>query len=271
MKEINGFVGEDGSDSSELICKTLYAWEEAVSPHLAAEREGFVVEDSAVLGTLQRCFRDVVESGVGKERSEVLCIVETAGGVASPGPSGSLQCDLYRPFRIPAILVGDGRLGGISGTISAYESLTLRGYDVVAIVFEDHGLLNEGPLLSYVRNKVPVLVLPPVPKDPSNDLMEWFEGSFNVFNNLKEIMLSAYFERIQKLHEMPTKARDIIWWPFTQHKLVPDGRVTVIDSRCGENFAVFKAQKTEVIAPLFDGCASWWTQGPDAILQVISG
>lgn len=267
MKEINGFVGEDGSDSSELICKTLYAWEEAVSPHLAAEREGFVVEDSAVLGTLQRCFRDVVESGVGKERSEVLCIVETAGGVASPGPSGSLQCDLYRPFRIPAILVGDGRLGGISGTISAYESLTLRGYDVVAIVFEDHGLLNEGPLLSYVRNKVPVLVLPPVPKDPSNDLMEWFEGSFNVFNNLKEIMLSAYFERIQKLHEMPTKARDIIWWPFTQHKLVPDGRVTVIDSRCGENFAVFKAQKTEVIASLFDGCASWWTQGPDAILQ----
>lgn len=58
-----------------------------------------------------------------------------------------------RPFRVPAILVGDGRLGGISGTISAYESLTLRGYDVVAVVFEDHGLLNEGPLLSYMRNK----------------------------------------------------------------------------------------------------------------------
>jgi hypothetical protein len=83
-------------------------------------------------------------------------------------------------------------------------------------------------------------VLPPVPKDPSNDLMEWFEGSDYVFNNLKEIMLSAYFERIKKLHEMPSKARDIIWWPFTQHKLVPDGGVMVIDSRCGENFAVFK-------------------------------
>jgi len=58
-----------------------------------------------------------------------------------------------RPFRIPAVLVGDGRLGGISGTISAYESLKLRGYDVVAVVFEDHGLLNEGPLMSYMRNK----------------------------------------------------------------------------------------------------------------------
>ncbi|GAU21003.1 hypothetical protein TSUD_201520, partial [Trifolium subterraneum] len=263
--EIQHFAGEEGSFSSELVCKTLYAWEEAVSPHLAAEREGFVVKDSAVLETLHKCFSEVSESGVDKERSEVLCIVETAGGVASPGPSGSLQCDL--PFRIPAILVGDGRLGGISGTISAYESLTLRGYDVVAIIFEDHGLLNEGPLFSYVRNKVPVLVLPPVPKDPSDDLMEWFEGSHYVFNNLKEIMLSAYFERIKKLHEMPSKARDIIWWPFTQHKLVPEGGVMVIDSRCGENFAVFKDQKTEVITPLFDACASWWTQGPDAKMQ----
>ena len=58
-----------------------------------------------------------------------------------------------RPFRLPAILVGDGQLGGISSTISAYESLKLRGYDVVAVVFEDHGLVNEVPLLSYLRNR----------------------------------------------------------------------------------------------------------------------
>lgn len=57
------------------------------------------------------------------------------------------------PFRLPAILVGDGRLGGISGTISAYESLKLRGYDVAAVIFEDHGLVNEMPLLSYFRNR----------------------------------------------------------------------------------------------------------------------
>lgn len=95
-KETDQLYGEEGSGSPELICKTLYAWEEAVSPHLAAERECFVVEDSVVLKTLQRCFHEVVESGVDRERSEVMCIVETAGGVASPGPSGSLQCDLYR-------------------------------------------------------------------------------------------------------------------------------------------------------------------------------
>ncbi|XLS74598.1 hypothetical protein HN51_031463 [Arachis hypogaea] len=37
-----------------------------------------------------------------------------------------------------------GPLFSIFGTISAYESLTLRGYDVVAVVLEDHGLLNKG-------------------------------------------------------------------------------------------------------------------------------
>ncbi|KAK3041120.1 hypothetical protein RJ639_027572 [Escallonia herrerae] len=172
------------------------------------------------------------------------------------------------PFRLPAILVGDGRLGGISGTISAYESLRLRGYDVAAIIFEDHNLGNEVPLLSYLRNRVPVLVLPPVPRGISENLIEWFEKSSSVFCSLKEIMLTTFLERIQRLHDMPKKAREIFWWPFTQHKLVPDETVTVIDSRFGENFAVHKVQHDSIIQQ-FDACASWWTQGPDATLQVV--
>lgn len=262
-------VGEgSGKAKFELICKSLFAWREAISPHLAAEREGGeAVKDSVVLETLQRCLEIGLEAGDDDSKMDIWSVIETAGGVASPGPSGSLQCDLYRPFRLPAILVGDGRLGGISGTISAYESLKLRGYDVVAVVFEDHGLANEVPLLSYLRNRVPVLVLPPLPHDQSDDLMEWFDESQDVFRSLKETLLSAFSERIQRLQDMPNKAGDIIWWPFTQHKLVPEGRITVIDSRCGENFAVYKVRKHGFITPLFDGSASWWTQGPDATLQ----
>jgi hypothetical protein len=85
-------------------------------------------------------------------------------------------------------------------------------------------------------------VLPPIPEDLSNDLMEWFDESCGVFDSLKEKMLSAYSERIKRLHDMPKKAREIFWWPFTQHKLVPEGAVTVIDSRYGENFAIFKVR-----------------------------
>ncbi|KAL8223014.1 hypothetical protein R6Q57_020413 [Mikania cordata] len=141
-------VGDGVGVGSELICKTIFAWKEAISPHLATEREDAFVGDDDVLSLLQK----YLETGVESDGS-VLSLVETSGGVASPGSSGSLQCDLYRPFRLPSILVGDGRLGGISGTISAYESLTIRGYDVVAVVLEDHGLENEVPLLSYLRNR----------------------------------------------------------------------------------------------------------------------
>ncbi|KAK6944241.1 Aminotransferase class-III [Dillenia turbinata] len=246
--------------SSKLVCKTLFGWREAISPHLAAEREGASVEDSVLLETLQKC----LSLGTSGDMS----IIETAGGVASPGPSGTLQCDLYRPFRLPAILVGDGRLGGISATISAYETLKLRGYDVVAIIFEDHGLVNEVPLLSYLKNSAPVLLLPPIPQDMSDDLLGWFDESFDTFSSLKEILLSSFSERLKKLHYMPRKAAEIFWWPFTQHKLVPEENITVIDSRCGENFAVHKVSNQELLRPIFDACASWWTQGPDVKLQI---
>ncbi|KAL5549073.1 hypothetical protein UlMin_004304 [Ulmus minor] len=260
-------AGQEEGEPLELVCKTIFAWRDAVSPHLAAEREDGAVEDSTVLGMLQRCLESGFDGGVDEKKKNVFCVVETAGGVASPGPSGTLQCDLYRPFRLPAILVGDGRLGGISGTISAYETLKLRGYDVVAVVIEDHGLVNEVPLASYLRQRVPVLVLPSIPQDLADDLMEWFDASRVVFDALVKTMQSALSERIKRLHDMPKKAGDLIWWPFTQHNLVPQEDVTVIDSRCGENFAVFKVQNNDVITQQFDACASWWTQGPDATLQ----
>jgi bifunctional dethiobiotin synthetase / adenosylmethionine---8-amino-7-oxononanoate aminotransferase len=58
-----------------------------------------------------------------------------------------------RPFRLAGVLVGDGRLGGISSTISAYESLILRGYDVPVVIFEDNGLSNEIALISYLKKR----------------------------------------------------------------------------------------------------------------------
>ncbi|CAI9098544.1 OLC1v1035210C1 [Oldenlandia corymbosa var. corymbosa] len=263
---------EDGETMyvrSQLICKTFYGWREPISPHLAVEREGARVEDSELLDMLKKGLGLGTNSGFGEDVDmDVMCVVETAGGVASPGPSGTLQCDLYRPFRLPAILVGDGRLGGISATISAYESLKLRGYDVVAVIFEDHGLVNEVPLSSYLQNRVPVILLPAVPQDMSDNLLEWFEKSQPVFNSVKEMLLSAFQERTQKLLEMPKRGRDILWWPFTQHELVPEENVTVIDSRCGENFAIYKGSKKNIITEQFDACASWWTQGPDANLQI---
>lgn len=63
------------------------------------------------------------------------------------------HCNWCRPLRFPGVLVGDGRLGGISTTIGAYESLRSRGYDIPAIVLVDAGLSNEIPLQQYLQHK----------------------------------------------------------------------------------------------------------------------
>ncbi|KAL8158793.1 hypothetical protein V2J09_000330 [Rumex salicifolius] len=269
LHEETKLIGDENSSvsvSRELVCTTLCAWRDPISPHLAVEREGGAVSDDDLVEMLQNCLWKAV-GGDGKE--EVMwSLIETAGGVASPGPSGTLQCDLYRPFRSPAVLVGDGRLGGIAATISAYETLKLRGYDVEAIILIDGGLMNDSFLLNYLRNSMPVLLLPPVPEDLSDNLMDWYDKSLGAFSSLKQILLSAFIERVERLRSMSQKAGDIFWWPFTQHQLVPKEKVTVIDSRHGETFGVYKVHDHDLISQQVDACASWWTQGPDSTLQI---
>jgi bifunctional dethiobiotin synthetase / adenosylmethionine---8-amino-7-oxononanoate aminotransferase len=85
--------------SSHLTCTTMWSWYEPVSPHLAAEKERATVDDSCVLSTLTNSLQSFGKMNCdsdGKAVHRKWAIVETAGGVASPGPSGTLQCDLYR-------------------------------------------------------------------------------------------------------------------------------------------------------------------------------
>ncbi|CAL5007268.1 unnamed protein product [Urochloa decumbens] len=266
LERVVAYGGDVADEETKVLaCRTVYAWREPVSPHLAAEREGMAASDDEVRGCVEQW---LMEEGVG-EGGEVWKVLETAGGVASPGVSGTLQCDLYRPFRLPAILVGDGRLGGISSTLSAYETLLLRGYDVSTIILEDHDLSNDKFLLSCLRNRAHVLALPQIPEDPSDDLTDWFSESSSVFNSLKDSLQSFHSKRIERLNSMQRKSKDLLWWPFTQHNLVPEDSVTVIDSRCGENFSAYKIKDNRMmLVPQFDACASWWTQGPDSNLQI---
>lgn len=84
-----------------------------------------------------------------------IAIVETAGGVLSPGPSGTPQADIFRPLRLPTILVGDNKLGGIASTISAAESLIMRGYDIDAVVcFDDKGKYENATYLKTYFEKM---------------------------------------------------------------------------------------------------------------------
>ena len=90
-------------------------------------------------------------------------------------PLACVQCDSWRPLRLPAILVGDARLGGISTSLSAYEILMARGYDVPVVVMAEgsHSLSNSQAIRRHVKQATQVVVLPEslpaAPKDRSGN------------------------------------------------------------------------------------------------------
>eukprot|EP00892_Ulva_mutabilis_P009792 jgi/Ulvmu1/7185/UM034_0094.1 len=279
---------------------TLFAWSNAVSPHLAAAHDGRAVSDDVVLRQLSSQIASFAAHPFSSSQAGVhtptggskLTLIEMAGGICSPGPSGSLQVDLMRPLRPPSILIADGRLGGISATLSAYDSLVMRGYDIAAVV----GMLPEPaagtPALDnldvidrYLSRSTPGAAPPPVfalphlvPGHPDDaqgqaDLRAWLQAAQPRLLELHTHLRDWHERRVLRLREMPSRAREVFWWPFTQQKSMVDGDVTVIEARAGESFQVVQpagaaggaatgvSDDTLVATELYDGCASWWTQG----------
>ncbi|KAK0536914.1 hypothetical protein OC834_000442 [Tilletia horrida] len=117
---------------------TLIQYPDALSPHLAAriahaDEPHKIPSDTDLRAQVSAWIADTAAATPVGDADHVL-YVETAGGVHSPAPSGTSQATVLRPFRFPTVLIGSPHLGGISATISAYESLILQGYDVDAIL-----------------------------------------------------------------------------------------------------------------------------------------
>ena len=208
-------------------------------------------------------------------RGDNVVIVETAGGVHSPAPSGNSQADLYRPLRLPVILVGDFHLGGISSTISAYESLHIRGYDVAMhCIFEDNEYQNFRYLDDYFRDRaIPTLALPR-PPDPLSDresdlkaMQSYYQqaASLRSVENALDGLSSMHQQRIARLSEMQDKADQNIWHPFTQHQGRNPKDILVIDSAYDDYFDVKVSEPSStgkpLLQPALDASSSWWTQG----------
>lgn len=325
---------------------TLFAWREPAAPDAASLGEpGRETSDEDVLSaTLEelRAFEASLRGqGVGSSGLSLraLALVETAGGVLSPGPGGGAQADWLRALRAPAVLAGDGRLGGISATLSAIDSLALRGHELAAVTVPD--ARSDGRTAAAVAKalvpsmpgdaeaptfRLPALPLRPAPGDSWEGLLdplvlEWLEASEPSFDALLESLLVRHETRLAALAAMPSEALQKIWWPFTQHGLVGGERgVSVIESRVGEAMFLFGRGEDQGLGAIglqpegqgknkegggtgtnartapslgasngaaasspgdassaslpvhltstFDGCAAWWTQGPDAPEQL---
>jgi dethiobiotin synthetase/adenosylmethionine--8-amino-7-oxononanoate aminotransferase len=198
-------------------------------------------------------------------------------GVHSPTLSGTSQLDSYRPLLLPTILIGDAKLGGISSTISSYESLLLRGYTIDAILlFRDAYYRNWEYLKPYFEERgihlSAIEYPPPRTADPEKDLAstEQYYQTLVPQNGRSDIcevinrLDDCHTRRIQELNSLPRRTLDTVWWPFVQHGIVQSEQdVTVIDSAVSDFFSIYNSHETtqeSLLAPQFDGSASWWTQ-----------
>lgn len=274
--------------------QTLFTWTTPASPHLAASLENLPVSDQEVLGAVRSALADITSV----EESSAT-IIETAGGVLSPSSASPLnslpkhatderhwgwmtQADLYQPLlgQLPVVLVGDGRLGGISATLSALESLIIRGYDVAAVAMIG-GDDNLAAIRAYARRKVALrsgsgdtlltssssmVCLPPIPEDPAIPLDDWYASDevSEKFTRLDAFLQQSWEGQVADLQSMRREGSEVVWWPFTQHGNVDDdSKVTLIDSASGDDFHVVSNNQQGQLErqPMFDACASWWTQG----------
>lgn len=213
-----------------------------------------------------------------------ITFVETAGGVLSPGPSKTPQADLFRPMRLPVVLVGDHRLGGIASTISAAESLLLRGYDINAVVcFDDKSKYeNSKYLKNYFQNlDIHVAEIPWIPEVEGLGEKEEREKMFQYYkkrsleehtHSLARRIINQHVQRLKDMENMAKRTKKVIWHPFTQHKSIENTNdILVFDSAYGDYFQAKHTPKSiesveqkadaPLLHPAFDGSASWWTQG----------
>ncbi|KAL1900376.1 hypothetical protein Cpir12675_000958 [Ceratocystis pirilliformis] len=255
---------------------TLYQYDLAESPHSAAPASGrHIPSDSQLIQGIHSHAANAAAAGPG------WLFVETAGGVHSPSPSGTTQAELFKPLRLPAVLIGDSNLGGISQTIASFEALKIRGYDVEAVLlFRERQYRNYIYLAEYFEKhhgvKLGTIDAPPrrLPNvDEDIEVMKEFYNSQSTSGSPEEILShldSRHKIRIERLEEMAEKAHKTIWYPFTQQKLLSPANIASIDSAHGNFFQTHNKtgstpsadqSSQNLLNPSFDGSASWWTQG----------
>ncbi|CAI4212325.1 unnamed protein product [Parascedosporium putredinis] len=255
-----------------VATKTLFQFEDPVSPHLAAATSKQATpSDHVVLQSIRRHVSDRASSQPG------WLFLETAGGVHSPGPSGTTQADLYAPLRLPVVLIGDSKLGGISQTIAAFESLRIRGYDVeTVLLFQDSHYDNHTYLSQYFAGEhgIPLQAFQPPPRrsDRQSDvraMSAYYETETETEQapDLVDRLERSHQTRIKTIETMAGDAYRTIWYPFTQHGRLSPSRITTITSAHGDYFQTLVPDSENqppgdsLLQPSFDASASWWTQG----------
>lgn len=136
IKEGNELVPGDCRhvvETAHLDCKPMdclsYCFEEAVSPHLAAERLGIKIDKNKILKDFEQ-----------KNQEYDYLLIEGAGGITCPInlENNYLMYNLIQDLNCGVVIVADGGLGTINSVLLTVEYIKNRGIDIEGIILNNY-------------------------------------------------------------------------------------------------------------------------------------
>ena len=117
-----------GLDVNPEDCVT-YCFEEAVSPHLAAERLGVKIEKSKIKSEFEQ-----------RKKNYDYLVVEGAGGITCPFNMKEeilLLPDIIKALGLNAVIVADGGLGTINSVLLTVEYAKQQGINIKGLILNN--------------------------------------------------------------------------------------------------------------------------------------
>ncbi|MCB1521923.1 MAG: ATP-dependent dethiobiotin synthetase BioD [Hyphomicrobiaceae bacterium] len=112
----------------------VYRLETPASPHLAAERDGVIIDPRHL----------------APPETKRPLVIEGAGGLMVPLSRELLQIDLYAHWRFPVVLCASTRLGTINHTLLSIEALERRNIAIAGLVFVgDENIDSERTIVGF--------------------------------------------------------------------------------------------------------------------------
>lgn len=131
----------------------------AMSPDLAAEREGRGIDVDTVIGFC----RNRID-----EREDIL-LIEGIGGVMVPLDAERTILDVMMALQLPLILVAGSYLGSISHTLTALDALYRRNLRVMTVIISEtpgSTVALDDTVTAIARFAAPVIALPQAQQHP---------------------------------------------------------------------------------------------------------
>ena len=125
------FVIKSGELNQKPLNSLSYVFEEAVSPHLAAQHIGLKIDKKKI-------FQDFSNA---KSKCDYL-LVEGAGGITCPiileHNETYLMSDLIKDMKANCLLIADGGLGTINSVLLTCEYAKARNIKIIGIIFNNY-------------------------------------------------------------------------------------------------------------------------------------